>query len=130
MGLFFHDNSTPAAFLRLAGFVGRQQFSHLLKFNTMKNPIQWQPEDESMSMRNFCKGLPTGHRHVTNFHSDKVELYEKAIDGYPSLYIDKVAFDDRGEILENYFRLVLTDANADLTEFWGNFRNLSNQSKP
>jgi hypothetical protein len=96
----------------------------------MKNPIQWQPEDESMSMRNFCKGLPTGHRHLTNFHSDKVELYEKAIDGYPSLYIDRVAFDATGRILKNSFRLVLTQPDADLTEFWGNFRNLSNQSKP
>lgn len=90
----------------------------------MKNPIQWQPQDEAMSTRNFCKGLPTGHRHITNFHSDKVELYEKVIDGYPSLYIDRVAFDDRGEVLENHFRLVLTDANADLSEFWEKFRNL------
>lgn len=96
----------------------------------MKNPIQWKPQDEAMSMRNFCKGLPTGHRHVTNFHSDKVELYEKAIDGYPSLYIDRVAFDATGRILKNSFRLVLTQPDADLTEFWGNFRNLSNQSKP
>lgn len=84
----------------------------------MKNTIQWKPEDESMLKRNFSKGLPPEHRHIINFHSDKVELYEKAIDGYPSLYIDRVAFDDRGEILENYFRLVLTQPDADLSEFW------------
>ena len=71
-----------------------------------------------MLKRNFSKGLPPEHRHIINFHSDKVELYEKAIDGYPSLYIDRVAFDDRGEILENYFRLVLTQPDADLSEFW------------
>ena len=71
-----------------------------------------------MLKRNFSKGLPPEHRHIINFRSDKVELYEKAIDGYPSLYIDRVAFDDRGEILENYFRLVLTQPDADLSEFW------------
>jgi len=94
----------------------------------MKNTIQWKPEDESMLKRNFSKGLPPEHRHIINFHSDKVELYEKAIIGYGNLYIDRVAFDETGMILEKHFRLMLTEPNADLSEFWKNFRNLLDNS--